>query len=534
MRTSDLEDNVDYVVVGGGWAGCIVAARLSENPRSSVLMLEAGGENFHEHSYYASGVLGMWAGETNWHFSSTPQHELGGRTIDHPRGRVIGGSAAINMGSWSRGIPDDYDSWERAGALGWGWPNALDTFRRTEASARSGNGSRGRNGPLHLEDVPIGSPMTELFREACIAAGIGTTEDHNGSQFEGFDLWEAIFSGGRRRNSAEAYLGTVVRSRKNLTVVTGAFVTKVVVENGRAAAVEYELEGERRRILALREVVLCAGAYQSPQLLMLSGIGPADHLRAHGISVLADLPGVGANLIDHMNFSIGAAAASGGIAPVRPDADDSEQLATWRRTGHGPLSVIQNPAIAFVRSKPELTHPDIELLFHISPPADLSGDPTTGGFYIMVANVHPKSRGQVRLASSDPHTAPLIDFRYLSDPEDILAMIGGVRAAMRLAATKPLAPYVTRRNYDPQASDAEIGAHIRSSAQTMFHPVGTARMGAIDDPMAVLDPQLRVRGIAGLRVVDASSMPGINRGHTLAPVLYIAERGCELMRQETG
>jgi choline dehydrogenase len=526
-----MTDSHEYVVIGGGWAGCIVAARLSENPHSRVLLLEAGGENLYEHSYYASGVLGMWGDDTNWGFSSTPQSELGGRAISHPRGKVIGGSAAINLGSWSRGISDDYDRWEQAGASGWGWTTALDTFRRAEASSRPDDGSRGRKGPLRLEDAPLGSQMTELFRDACIAAGIGVTDDHNGIRFEGYDRWETIFPGGRRRNSAEAYLGTAVRSRQNLDVVTGAFVTRVIIENSRAVGVEYELAGERRRVLASREVVLCAGAYQSPQLLMLSGVGPADHLRAHGIRVCADLPGVGANLTDHMNCSIGAAAASGGIAPVKPNPGNPEQLEMWRRTGYGLLSVIQNPAIAFVRSRPDLIYPDIELLFHIGPPADLSDDPATAGFWILVANVDPKSRGQVRLAASDPRKAPLIDFRYLSHSDDLPAMIGGVREAMRIAATRPLAPYVARRNYDPQDSDAAIGARIRSSSQTMFHPTGTARMGATDDPMAVLDPQLRVRGIDGLRVADASSMPGTVRGHTMAPVLYVAERGCELIRQ---
>ena len=532
MTTFQEGDDIEYVVVGGGWAGCIVAARLSENPRARVLLLEAGGENAYEHSYCPSGVLGMWGDETNWRFSSTPQRELGGRTIDHPRGRVIGGSAAINMGSWSRGIANDYDRWEQAGASGWGWSNALDTFRRAEASARPDDGSRGRKGPLRLGDAPPGSPTTALFRDDCIEAGIGVTDDHNGHRFEGFDLWETIFFEGRRRNSAEAYLGTTVRSRSNLEVVTGALVTKVMIENGRVTGVEYELDGMQRRVLVSREVVLCSGAFQSPQLLMLSGVGPADHLRTLGISVVADLPGVGANLIDHMNVSICGAATSGGITPVRPYSGDPDQLETWRRTGQGPLSTFQNPAIAFVRSRPGLAHPDIELLFHIAPPAELSDDPTAGGFSILVANVDSESRRQVRLASSDPHDAPSIDFRYLSHPDDLpAAMIGGVRQAMRLAATRPLAPYVARRNYDPQASEAEIETRILAGSQSMFHPAGTARMGDVDDPKAVLDPQLRVRGIDGLRVIDASSMPGIVRGHTMAPVLYIAERGCELMRQ---
>jgi choline dehydrogenase len=534
MRNSNSAASADYVVVGGGWAGCIVAARLSEDPRRRVLLLEAGGENTYEQAYYASGAHAMWADETNWGFSSTPQSELGGRTISHPRGRVIGGSAAINVGSWSRGIADDYDAWERAGASGWGWRGALDTFKRVEASARPDDSYRGRGGPLRLEDAPLGSPMTDLFREACIAAGVGVTDDHNGRRFDGFDRWETIFPGGRRRNTAEAYLDAATRARQNLRVVTGAFVTRLIIEGGRAIGVAYEQGGERRTAQAAGEVILCAGAFQSPQLLMLSGVGPADHLCGLGIEVLADLPGVGANLIDHASFSIGAAASAGGIAPVRPDPADAEQLEAWRRTGYGPLSVVQNPAIAFVRSRPDRLHPDIELLFHISPPTDLPGAPTTGGFWILIANVDPKSRGQVGLTSPDPHAPPSIDFRYLSHPTDLPVMVGGVRAAMRLAATPPLAPYNARRNFDPDASDAEIGVAIRAHSQTMFHPVGTTRMGSAEDPLAVLDPQLRVRGIGGLRVLDASSMPGSVRGHTLAPALYIAEQGCELIRRQAG
>lgn len=519
----------DYVVVGGGLAGCAVAARMSEDPRCRVLLLEAGAENHYEHAYYSTGAEAMWAGETNWHTASTPQAQLGGRCIDHPRGRVLGGSAALNVGSWSRGIAPDYDAWAAAGAEGWGWPTARQAFEHLEASARPDGGGRGRSGPMRLEDTPVASAMTEVFRQACLAAGVGETADHNGAKLDGFDLWETIFPGGRRRNSAEAYLAPA-RSRANLTVVTGAFVTRVLIEQGRAAGVVYEAAGQERRALAAAEVLLCAGVFLTPQLLLLSGIGPADHLRAHGIAVVADVPGVGANLIDHLCVAMGGCAAAGGVAPVRPDPQDPAQLETWRRTGYGPLADTIYTSIAFLRSRPELPYPDIELVFSINPPPDLPADPAVGGFSLLVAHVAPQSRGTVRLASADPHVLPQIDFQYLTHGSDLAALAAGVRRAAALAATPPLAPYTARQNYDPQATDAALAEFIRARAATMYHPVGTARMGAATDPLAVLDAQLRVRGVRGLRVLDASAMPGTIRGHTMAPVLYVAERGCALIR----
>lgn len=523
-------ETFDYVVVRGGMAGCAVAARMSEDPRIRVLLLEAGQDNLYEHSYYSTGTKAMWEGETNWHTSSTPQTQLKGRRIDHPRGRVIGGSAALNIGSWSRGIAPDYDAWEAAGATGWGWPTALKTFQSIERSKRPNDESRGRKGPVHLEDTPLASEMTNVFREACIAAGFGTTVDHNGAKFDGFDLWETIFVDGRRRNTAEAYLATA-RSRPNLKVIAGALTTRVAIKGGRAMGVDYEVAGQSRRASS-REVLLCAGAFNSPQLLMLSGIGPADHLRAKGIEVVADVPGVGANLIDHLCVFMGGTTASDGIKPVYPDPKNPAQLEMWRRTGYGPLSDTEYTSIAFIRSRPKMAHPDIELIFNVNPPPDMREDKTVSGFSILVAHLQPKSRGEIRLASADPHALPLIDFRYLSHADDVRVMTDGFRRAMAMAATPPLAPYGERRNYDPKASDAEIVEFIRSNAATMYHPVGTARMGASNDRMAVLDPDLRVRGINGLRVIDASSMPGINRGHTMAPALYVAERGCELIKRQ--
>jgi choline dehydrogenase len=282
----------DYVVVGGGLAGCVVPARLSEHPGIRVVLIEAGGENLLESSYYATGVHGRWKTEANWGFSTVPQAELHGQRVDQPRGKVLGGSAAINIGSWSRGTAADYDAWEAAGAIGWNWQDALRTFRAIETSQRPDDAVRGRHGPLILEDTPAVSGMTALLRQACIEAGFGATVDHNGERLDGFDIWETIFFRGRRQNTAAAYLDPA-RPRGNLKILTGALALKVIVRDGTATGVVVEVDGAVTTIGASREVVLCAGAFGTPHLLMLSGIGPAQHLRAHGVEMVLDAPGVG-------------------------------------------------------------------------------------------------------------------------------------------------------------------------------------------------------------------------------------------------
>jgi len=381
-----------------------------------------------------------------------------------------------------------------------------------------------------FEDTPVVSQMTDLLRQACIEAGYGATQDHNGAKFDGFDLWETIFPYGRRRNSAEAYLRPA-RVRKNLTVLTRAMTTQIEIAGNRATGVGIERDGRTQTITVAREVLLCAGAFGSPHLLMLSGIGPGDHLRAHGIKVVTDLPGVGANLIDHLATRLGwAEETSRDTAPVYGDPSDPSQLETWRHGGTGPLAANPYTSIAFVRSTNEVDLPDIELLFGVTPPESLTVDKTVSGFTTFVAHVTPQSRGTVRLASADPHDPPSIDPGYLTDPNDLPVLIAGVRRALALAATQPLKPYTGKYELDQGAPNEAITAWIRSHPVSMYHPVGTARIGASDDMHAVLDPELRVRGIEGLRVLDVSAMPGIIRGHTMAPALYIAERGAALIR----
>ena len=534
MTGKDMSDlsalRADFVIVGAGVAGSVLAARLSEQPGRSVILVEAGGENDYEQSGYSTGAHAMFETSANWAFKTTPQAALNGAEVPQPRGKVIGGSAAINIGSWSRGIAADYDAWEAAGASGWNWSTARDAYCRIEASRRPDGGSRGRNGPLQLEDTSRVSSMTDRFRQACLEAGYGATADHNGAEFGGFDLWETIFVHGRRRNAADAYL-LPARIRSNLHVVTDALVTRIILERNQATGVEIERDGHREVLTARREVVLAAGTFGTPQILMLSGLGQALRLQALGIECKADLPGVGRNLIDHLATKIGwASEGATDIAPVYPDPDDPSQLETWRRDGTGPLSANPNTCIAFVRSSTQVTEPDIELLMSVNPPEIFADDGRTSGCSVFVADVQPRSRGTLSLSSPDPHDAPTIDPAYLTDPQDLPTLVAGVRRGLALSRTNALKPYAQRYDLAPEADDGRIADWIRMHPVSMYHPVGTARMGAGDDPRAVLDPQLRVRGIQGLRVADASAMPGTIRGHTMAPVTYVAERAAVLIR----
>ncbi len=521
----------DYVIVGAGVAGCIIAARLTERPGCSVILVEAGGENHYEPSCYSTGAHAMFGTPANWDFRTTPQANLRGAEVPQPRGKVVGGSAAINIGSWSRGIAEDYNAWEAAGAEGWNWFSARDAYGRIEASRRADGGGRGRNGPLQLEDTPRVNAMTDRLRQACLEAGYGATADHNGADFAGFDIWETIFVHGRRRNTADAYLFPA-RVRANLRVVTDAFVTRIILEGIRATGVEIERDGRQEVLSARREVVMAAGAFGTPQLLILSGLGDASSLQALGIERKADLPGVGRNLIDHLATKIGwASDGAGDIAPVYSEPRDPSQLQAWRRDGEGPLSANPNTCIAFVRSSNEISQPDIELLMGVNPPDAFADGGNASGCSVFVVNAQPASRGTVSLSSLDPHAAPAIDPAYLSDPQDLPRLIAGVRRGLALSRTSAMKPYAQRHDLAPDADDAQIADWVRANPVSMYHPVGTARMGAADDRQAVLDPELRVRGVQNLRVADASAMPGTIRGHTMAPVAYIAERAAALIGQ---
>ena len=524
--TASGEDTVvatefDYVIIGGGTAGPVLAARLTEDPNTSVLTIEAGPENTFETGEYAAGVGGMWAPATNWGFNSAPQPELNDRQINQPRGKVIGGSAAINVGSWSRGTRGNYESWNLPG---WDWDTVVATYKRIEASQRSNTALRGTSGRMRLESTPRGSDMTDVFQLAAEQAGVGLTSDRNAEDPIGFDVWETIFPGGRRWNTEHGYLNDA-RARSNLTIVTEAHVTKINFEGKRAVSVSFIKGGQPQDVTAAKEILLCAGAINSPQILMLSGVGPADHLGDHGIDVVHDLPAVGENLADHLRAQVGALAPEGVGETAYADASDPEQLAEWRATGYGPLSVAENTSAAFVRSAPSAPHPDIELLYAINPPYSMRKDPSRAGWYLMVGLVQPKSKGSIRLASADPMDKAIYDPAYLSDPDDMKVMIAGLRLALAHVGTEALAPYtdMSTLSLSVDATDEEIEAHIRSTGESIYHPVGSVRMGADGDETAALDAQCRVKGVEGLRVVDASSIPELVSGHTMAPTILVAE-----------
>lgn len=520
----------DYVVVGGGTAGPVIAARLSENPGTSVLLLEAGPENSHEASLFVAGAHDLWQGDTNWSYMTPPQAALNGRKIAQPRGKLMGGSAAINVGSWSRGTKENYQSWDLPG---WDWDTIRDVYLNIERSPRQDTALRGTQGPMRLEDTPQDGVLTEAFRAVALELGIGVTKDRNAKDPTGFDVWETIFPEGRRRNTVDGYLSSA-RRRKNLTIEPNAYATRLNFDGKRAISVSYQHNGHGFEAAFAKEVILCCGTINTPQLLLLSGVGPAEHLRAHGIEVVESLPGVGQNLSDHLRVDIGALTPKGVGETLYGDASDGGQLQQWRATGYGPLAFNENTSAAFVRSSPDVPHPDIEFMYSVNPPYALRGkNPSRAGWYINTGLIQPKSRGSVHLASADPLDKPVFDPAYLSDPADIEIYVKGVQLALRHASAEAMLPFIDPETLTlPHDSPAElVEDHIRNHAESIYHPVGTAKMGSDEDSTAVLDPQLRLRGLQGVRIADASAIPRLISGHTLAPTILVAEMAAKFIAE---
>ncbi|MEW2401852.1 GMC family oxidoreductase N-terminal domain-containing protein [Streptomyces sp. NPDC046862] len=525
----------DYVIVGAGAAGPVLAARLSENPDVNVVLLEAGQENTDDRGRTQGAFFLLWGGEADWSYSTTAQPELNGRQIYTPRGKVMGGSTAINVGAWLRGSQADYDGWAGlVGDKGWAFENALRVFRQVEDTDRGPSEWRGSGGPVRMADLPSPTSLADTLLQGFAEAGYGPRGDVDAETPYAADRYQTIFPEGYRQTIADAYLDEATRSRPNLTIVTGAFARRVVFDGTRATGVVYRKDGSDHTVSATREVVLSAGAINTPQLLMLSGIGPTAHLREHGIDVIADVPGVGENLQDHL-FAPVRGIAQAGVEGSYPARADEAALAEWRAARTGPAAYWQQNGVGFIATTPDLPGPDFELMFQYNP--DL-GDGTlfTGdvedrtGYTIAAILLQPHSRGTIRLASADPDEHPVIDPRYLSHPEDLAAFVRGLRAAHKITESPSLAPYTEQVHPPVDAPDAVYESVIRSDASTAFHPVGTAKMGAASDPFAVTDPQLRVRGVQGLRVADASVFPTIIRGHTMAPTVFVAERAAELLR----
>jgi choline dehydrogenase len=524
----------DYVIIGAGSAGCVLASRLSENPSARVLLLEAGPPDDADEIHIPAALNLLFQSTYDWDFRTAPQPRAAGRQVYWPRGRMLGGSSSMNAMIYIRGNRLDYDTWrDEYGCTGWGYADLMPYFRRAEDNSRGASAYHGAGGPLHVQDLRYKSALTKAFVAAAREAGLPGNDDFNGEKQDGAGFYQVTQRDGRRWSAADAYLRPAM-SRPNLTVMTECLVTRIVVEGGRAIGVRYLHHGSEEFTVAESEVILCAGAIGSPHLLMLSGVGPAAHLREHGIPVAVDSPGVGANLSDHPVVT--AIWHTPGTRALWEDATP-RSLARWRLRHSGPLTSNVAEAGGFTRSRPSLAAPDLQ--WHALPtPYQRQGlaDPRIRALSLLVTLVSVGSRGQIRLRSADPRHKPLIDPGYLTDPADIDPLVEGLRMAREIAAAGPLAK-IAKAELAPgpgAGSDAELRDFIRHDLGTLYHPVGTCAMGgdsrlAASRITSVVDPELRVRGVERLRVADASVMPAVPRGNTNAPTIAIAERAADLI-----
>ncbi len=523
----------DYVVVGGGSAGCVLAARLSEDPSLRVCLVEAGPPD--DSALVSTPVGAALLVPTrirNWAFETVPQEAMYRRRGYQPRGRMLGGSSSLNAMVYMRGHPLDYDDWAAAGAAGWAWRDVLPYFLRSENNERGASDLHGVGGPLNVADLRSPNPFARLFVEAGKQAGLPENDDFNGANQEGVGLYQVTQKGGERWNAARAYLHPAM-GRPNLALYTEAHALRVLFEGRRASGVEIVRAGRRETLVAAREVVLAAGAFQSPQLLMCSGIGPGAHLRALGLEVVHDAPGVGENLQDHPDYIINRKVGSSELLGVSLAGGLRLAKEIWRyvRERRGMLTSNFAEAGGFVKSEPGLERPDLQLHFVIGMVDNHNRTLHLGhGMSCHVCVLRPKSRGTLRLASRDARDAPLIDPRFLAEPEDLAALVRGFRLVRSILDAPALAAFASTELYTAKVqSDADIVRALRARTDTVYHPAGTCRMGS--DAGAVLDPELRVRGVEGLRVADCSVMPSLIGGNTNAPAIMIGERAAEFIRR---
>jgi choline dehydrogenase len=524
----------DYVVVGAGSAGCVLAARLTENPATKVLLLEAGPPDDAAEIHIPAALNVLFKSTYDWNYLTVPQERACGRSIYWPRGRTLGGSSSINAMVYIRGNRYDYDTWrDEYGCDGWGYTDLLPYFLRAENNSRGASAYHGGAGPLCVKDPRHKSPLTAAFVDAARAAGVDANDDFNGPRQDGVGFYQVTQRGGRRWSAADAYLHPAA-IRPNLTVHADALVTGIAIEAGRAAGVHYLRRGVAETARAEAEVILAAGAIGSPQLLMLSGIGPAGHLREHGITVRADSPGVGANLSDHPAVTVmWHTPKTRGLWEHAGPAN----LVRWQLMHAGPMTTNVAESGGFSRSEPDLPAPDLQ--WHALPGPYQDGgliDPAVRALSLLVALVAVGSRGQVRLRSADPRHKPAIDPAYLSHGSDIQPLVTGIQMAREFAATRPMSRICAAELApgDGARSESELREFIRSDLTTLYHPVGSCAMGgdsrlAASRLTSVVDTELRVRGVDGLRVVDASVMPAVPRGNTNAPTIAIAERAADLI-----
>ncbi len=524
----------DYVIVGAGSAGCVLAARLTDDPATRVLLVEAGPPDDADEIHIPAAISVLFKGAYDWDYQTVAQERACSRRIYWPRGRTLGGSSSINAMIYMRGNRCDYDTWrDEYGCTGWGYADLLPYFLRAEDNSRGACTYHGAGGPLRVEDLRHKSALTAAFVDAAKVFGLPPNSDFNGQRQDGVGFYQVTQKKGRRWSAADAYLRPAM-ARPNLTVKADALVTRIVFEGDRAAGVRYLSRGSEEFVRAEREVILAAGTVGSPQTLMLSGVGPADHLRDHDIDIVADSPGVGGNLSDHpIVTAMWHTPKARGLWEQAGPAN----LTRWRLLHRGPLVSNIAKAGGFSRTDPSLPAPDLQWLA-LPIPLEKQGlaDPAKRALSLLITLVAVKSRGRIRLRSGDPRHKPDIDPAYLSAAADVAPLVQGIRLAREIAACRPMSKICTSElapGGDVQTED-EIREFVRRGLGTLYHPVGTCAMGgdsrlAASRITSVVDTELRVRGVEGLRVVDASVMPDVPRGNTNAPVIAIAERAADLI-----
>jgi choline dehydrogenase-like flavoprotein len=531
-----MAQGFDYVIVGGGSAGCVLAARLSENPDARVCLIEAGGKDTHPLIHMPVGFAKMTAGPLTWGMRTVPQRHANNREIPYAQARVLGGGSSINAQVFTRGHPSDYDRWaDEEGAEGWAFKHIRKYFLQSEGNSILSGDWHGTDGPLGVSNNPSPNPMTRAFVQSCQERGIPYNSDFNGPVQEGCGIYQTTTRGNRRCSTAVGYLRPSL-GRLNLTVVTGALVRRVVVEGPRAVAVEYELGGQGHTARADAEVIVTSGAIGSPKLLMLSGIGPAEHLRGHGIPVVQDLPGVGQNLQDHFGIDI--------VAELKGhDSLDRYNKRHWMlwaglqyamfNSGPAVSNVVEAGAFWYSGGPGSAACPDLQLHFIAGAGAE-AGVPSvpkgSSGITLNSYVLRPASRGSVTLQSADPRALPLIDPNFLSHPDDLRIGVEGVKISREIFGQPSLQKHIRTIHFPDAAvrSQADLEAYARQYGRTSYHPTCTCKMG--HDEMAVVDPQLRVRGVDGLRVCDSSVMPSLIGSNTNAATIMIGERAADLIR----
>jgi choline dehydrogenase-like flavoprotein len=523
----------DYVIVGAGSAGAVLANRLSADGMTKVCLLEAGKPDNSVMINVPIGIVGLLKTKTyNWYFNTEPQANLNGRKLYWPRGKTLGGSSSMNAMIYMRGVPADYDEWESLGAPGWGWNALFPIFKQLENNERGADEFHGTGGELNVADLRNPNPLADLFVQAAAEAGLATNNDFNGPEQEGAGPYQVTQKNGRRFSAARAFLDAA-KTRPNLTILTGAHVTKILIEGKRATGVEVKTSEGLQRMMASREVILSGGAINSPQLLLLSGIGPRAELAKAGVEQIHELPGVGQNLQDHLDATIIIKDKTKRAVGVGPGSAITifKAILEYRKSGSGMLASNAAESGGFARLSPESTRPEIQFHFLPTMLRDHGRKLTPGyGMTLHCCQLRPKSRGYIGLKSSDPFADPLIQPNYLSHDDDLAELLAGYKLGRRIMNTPLMKAAAGGVEVDPgpnRTTDAQLIEYIRNNAETIYHPVGTCKMG--NDDQAVVDDRLRVHGIANLRVVDASIMPRVIGGNTNAPAMVIGEKAARMI-----